>query len=431
MQNFDIIAPEIVVLAETFVAFVLLISYGLYRYSTGIRNKLWAVGWIVYAAAAVSSILTPGIGLVPTDSIATSGMLAASVLLLDGATDHRRKGRGILVYILAAFVGFAVVPIGIMVGTTYGIAFTVVGLATTYSCWLSARTFRRDTTSRGLDFWLSYAGFLLWGFSTLLFIPLEMLKLLDFQVLITGTSIIATGVGLQLFFIRSTSESLGSQYQVSQLLGSVLRHDIRNYVGSLSESIEQALARESEREWWLKLASEIMASMTDFVSEMRYLSATVSRVEAEKVSMNLASLLEETSTRVAREYGLEPGQIAIEGENDISIWSCGVVKELLWNIFDNAFKHGSKDLIVRANADRQDKVTLEIIDTAGGISAEIQEFLNNPDSLNAPSAPGIGLGIILIRGLSLLCEIPMAVRCVVNSEGVPGTLFQMSFEYDE
>jgi K+-sensing histidine kinase KdpD len=107
------------------------------------------------------------------------------------------------------------------------------------------------------------------------------------------------------------------------------------------------------------------------------------------------------------------------------------VKELLWNIFDNAFKHGTKDLVVRTNRAKQGKVTLEIIDTAGGLSADIQEFLNDPDSLNSPSAPGIGLGIILIRGLSLLCEIPMTVRNVVNSEGASGTLFLMKFEYED
>jgi hypothetical protein len=72
-------------------------------------------------------------------------------------------------------------------------------------------------------------------------------------------------------------------------------------------------------------------------------------------------------------------------------------------------------------------VTVEIQDRAGGVPIDVKEFLNNPNALSSPSAPGIGLDIILIRGLALLCDIPMEIQDVVEDEHVVGSLFQLEF----
>jgi len=428
MQNLTLIEPAIMILIETLIAFLFVISYGLIRYSKGIRFKLWAIGWMIYSTTAVISVIIGGINVDITDSLGTSGMLLGSMLLIDGANEHQREGRSLLVYLLVTVIGFTVGLGGQVFNASYSIVYTTIGVPSTIACWYSAKQFREDITTKGLEFWTAYIGFMVWGVSSLLFIPFELMNLLNFQVLIMATGVIATGAGLFSYFIKNTTENLGAQYQISQLLGSILSHDVRNYVGSLSESIDQAIASEPDREMWLELASEIVTSMTDFVMEMRYLTSTVTRIESEKIPMKLSSILEDVSTRVAREYSFQPEKIAFELDENESILSCAIVKEMFWNIFDNAFKHGTENLTVRAFRNSKEDLIVEIQDRAGGIPVEIQEFLNNPDALSSPSAPGIGLGIILIRGLALLCGIPMNIQDVVEDEQVVGSLFQLHFK---
>jgi signal transduction histidine kinase len=91
------------------------------------------------------------------------------------------------------------------------------------------------------------------------------------------------------------------------------------------------------------------------------------------------------------------------------IKSCPLLKEILWNIFDNAFKHGSSVLQVSATSTNRSDVGLEISDRSGGLSEETKEFLNSPDSLSRPVAPGLGLGVVLIHGLSTICDIDLCV----------------------
>jgi signal transduction histidine kinase len=114
---------------------------------------------------------------------------------------------------------------------------------------------------------------------------------------------------------------------------------------------------------------------------------------------------------------------------DLTLLTCKIVKELLWNISDNAFKHGSETLTINVKDRNADAVTLVVSDHAGGMSPEIREFLNNPNAFSSPIAPGMGLGLILIRGLSLLCGIKVHVTHNTSESGVDGTTYFLTFDY--
>ncbi|MFO7836632.1 MAG: ATP-binding protein [Candidatus Thorarchaeota archaeon] len=428
MQTVPVFEPAVVISFTGLVAFIALVSYGLYRYSTGVRYKLWAAGWMVYSITTALSIMIGTAGLEITDSLATSGILLGSIFLFDGANKHQREGSSLLMYILAVGIGLAIVGVGIVLDVSYDIAYTVVGVPSALSCWYSAEQFRRDNDAESLDFWTAYVGFVLWGVSTLLFIPFSLLNLLSVHVLLLSISVMATGSGLLSFFIKTTAENLSAQHQISQLLGSILNHDIRNYAGNLNGAIDQAITSETDHEMWLEMASEVVKDMMDFLEEIRYLTATVTRVQAMETPLNLAGILEGVSERVIREYDIEPERITVEIEENVYILSCKLVKEMFWNIFDNAFKHGTKSLTVRAFRKSKKHVMVEILDRAGGLPTEVQDFLNNPDSLSSRSAPGVGLGIILIRGLAEICDITMEAQDVVEDEQVVGTLFRLQFE---
>ena len=104
-----------------------------------------------------------------------------------------------------------------------------------------------------------------------------------------------------------------------------------------------------------------------------------------------------------------------------------LLKELLWNIVDNAFSYGSSHLIIEAEELSRGSFQLLIVDDAGGMPIQYKEFLNSPESVFEPKPPGTSLGIVLIRGLAPLCGVRLRVKDNVIESTVKGTIFSLIF----
>ncbi len=427
MQEFVIDITIISILVLGFLAFLISVVFGLFRFSKHMRFKIWSIGWIIYTLGIGTTILSVGLEIVLIDSFGVSGMLLGSLLLIDGNNETIRRGRELFIYFAVVVAGVIITLTSIILNLQYGTLFSISGFVSTYACWSSAMYLHRSETIRSLEYWILISGFSIWGFSTTLFPLLLFSDISQFLVFLNSVSIILTGSGMLAYFIYKKSESLNMQYEISQLLSGVLNHDVRNYVGSLQTAIEYANASESDRETWLELATEIVGSLSDFILEMREIMAATTRFEVKEERIVLLDVLNEVATRVAREYILPSDKLRIEVEPKTVILSNSIVKELLWNISDNAFKHKSSDLVFNAhNVD--DMVILQIIDQAGGMPPEVQDFLNNPESLSSPVAPGMGLGLLLIRGLSLLCNVQLDVKDNTDDTGVIGTIVSLGFK---
>jgi len=418
----------VLIFFESFIALMLIISVGIVRYSRNSKNRLWSVGWIIFTISDSTFLLSNSDSLLWSDGIGLSGMLLGSIFLLDGIHEKVRKKKELLLYPFVVLVAFAILAIGIVLQLGYASVFVLPGLFNTYACWACARHLQKAEISRSLELVILFLGFVVLGCSTLLY-PFTILEGMTTTITISVSSgLILLGSGLLVFFIRNTSEELTVQYQISQLMSGILNHDIRNYVSSLSTSIEYAKESETERVSWLDLASEIIESIEEFILEMRRVMTTTTRFESEKDPIILLDVLDEVVTRVEREYELAEGSVSIEVPIDLTVLTSKIAKELLWNISDNAFKHNSKILNFTIQNRTSDTVTLGIIDSAGGIPHDVREFLNNPKAFYSSIAPGMGLGIILIRGLSLLCGIKLKVEDNINENGVVGSVYYLTFD---
>jgi len=131
--------------------------------------------------------------------------------------------------------------------------------------------------------------------------------------------------------------------------------------------------------------------------------------------------------RVRQEYSLESAQIQVQVSKDRTVKSCPLIKEVLWNIIDNAFKHGSEVLYIQESSVTNSEVVLEISDRCGGLPEDIKDFLNSSTSLSRPVAPGFGLGVILIHGLSTICDVKLFVEDVVEGSMTVGTKYTLTF----
>ncbi|TFH05695.1 MAG: HAMP domain-containing histidine kinase [Candidatus Thorarchaeota archaeon] len=417
-----------IILLQTFIAFIVVVSIGMFRFSRNPRYKLWSVGCIIFTTSTIFLLLSIDQTLSWTESIGLSGMMLGSYILFDGIHEKIRKNKELLLYLAIVILGLILWFIRISLQLPYQVVFSLPGLFNTFVCWTCARQIRKTEINHSGEFLVLFIGFIILGYSTSLFLIYIILDIEAILILSISSGLIVTGVGMLSYFIRKTSEELTVQYQISQLLSGILNHDIRNYIGSLSSSIEYARGSESDRDSWLELASEIIGSVEEFVSDMRQVMATTTRFRVERDTFVLLEMLNEISTRVEREYNLEKESISVEVPIDLTLLTSRIVKELFWNISDNAFKHGTKTLNFTIENRTQDSVTLVISDCAGGMSSEVREFLNNPNAFSSPIAPGMGLGLILIRGLSLLCSIKVRVEDYVREGSCEGTKYYLTFD---
>jgi hypothetical protein len=423
-----ILLPDLIVfsLLQISIAFVLLISIGIVTFAKGNRYKLWAIGWITFTISSVGALAIIGTGFFLTDAIIASGTLFSGMLIYDGTKDRLRKGRELIVYLAAPMFCLLVFFIAVPLNLSYMVLYVPVNFSVSYACYSTSRHIFITPERRTKEYWCLLLGFLLLGISTSLYTLIIFEGFMDIYIFLIITSLVMSGVGMFTMYIQHTNDNLTVQYNISQIMTGVLQHDIRNYIGSLHESLIQLKESPEDNEFWLSLSLDVVETMTEFIDEMRSISASLVRFEAQTYPIALLDVITDTKNRVEREYNIGQAQIQVNVSKDTSVMTSTLVKEILWNIIDNIFKH--EGTLVLVNETRTtNKVVLEIIDDAGGIPLDIQEFLNATDVLSGPAAPGMGLGIILIRGLAKLSNIGLRVEKTQLQER-NGTIYHLEFE---
>lgn len=164
---------------------------------------------------------------------------------------------------------------------------------------------------------------------------------------------------------------------------------------------------------------------------MKRVSAALSRFEDKLTPIKLIPLIDDVKSRVQDELGIDSTQFSILVQKDIIVHSNLLLKELLWNIVDNAFSYGGSHVIIEAEKIPRGSIKLHIINDAGGIPSQYKKFLNSPESVFEPKPPGTSLGIVLIRGLAPLCGIRLSVIDNVIESRIKGTVFGFLFQHKD
>ncbi|MCJ7817754.1 MAG: ATP-binding protein, partial [Candidatus Thorarchaeota archaeon] len=169
----------------------------------------------------------------------------------------------------------------------------------------------------------------------------------------------------------------------------------------------------------------------DFVDEMREIAISLTQTQIKPVPTQLLGLVNSVKERVITEYSIDREQIEIQISEDTTVDACPLAKELLWNIFDNAFKHKSDILLVNETYVSDSRVVVEINDRGGGLTDTIKDYLNNPNSLSEQVPPGMGLGVVLIQGLATMCRSDLHVQDFVEDSKVVGTTYTLTFRVSQ
>jgi signal transduction histidine kinase len=427
MQATDLVLDF--VLLFTFISFYGTIAWGLIRYSKRQGYRLWAIGWLVYTIGALQGGFVSSLTrLVPQDLFALTLMFVGATLILDGIRAIELTRKRMQKYVIGVVFFACLLFLGLIFELGFQYIFMPLGFYVVYVCILSAQTiFGFESIGDSSNWWLA-VGFLTWAVSWL-FVPLTIinLEIFDFFVILQAIGVIITGSSMLTLFTRTVANDLQTQYQISQILSGLVQHDIRNYIHTARHALELTEGNDVVENHWINIAAEVLEDASHFVDEMREISVSLSKVEQPSEKVPVVAVVKKARDRVSKEYKLTDEQIQIQIPNESMIENSRLIDELLWNIFDNAFKHGSSSLSVKGKNSDTQGMELEIRDRGGGLPDNIKEFLNSPDAISRPNKPLVGLGALLIRGIASLVGIQLHVTDNIEDFNVTGTIYHLRF----
>jgi len=426
MQSVDLALQAVLILS--FLTLYGTVAWGLLRYSAKQSYRYWALGWIIYSIGGLQAGFSSVQGLVPLDLVGIFCIFSGSTLILHGTNDAQITKKQVTTYVVCVVAFLTAGIFSLFLKFPYYLIFGILGFYVMYVCFLSVKTVYgfKDVNNMS-KIWL-ISGLMLVGFSWLIFPSVAISSEFYFYIItIQAAGVIITGASMLIFFIHTVTQNLEQQYQASQIMSSLIQHDIRNYIHVAQSALDLAEGNTLAENHWFDIASESLEDASRFINQMRDIYGVLSRQKLEHQRFNLAFVINHVLDRVVQEYSLDSSQIDLQISQEIEINTCSLFSEILWNIFDNAFKHGTKILHIDAQLVSSTEVVMEISDRSGGLSEDVKDFLNSPTSLSHPVAPGLGLGLILIKGLSQICEIHLYVEDVIETNASVGTKFVLSF----
>ncbi len=426
MQSIDAVFDMILVF--TFITFYGTIAWGLIRYSKRQSFRLWAIGLLIYSAGALQGGFLSETILAPIDLIPLIGMFIGSTIILDGTRLSENTKIRYRIYGIGSVLITGLLVIGLIFHVPFQYVFIPLGFHVASVCILASRTVIGLENIGDSSKWWLFLGLITIAVSWLIF-PLTLLfpELYLWFILLQSVGVIITASSMLTLFTRTVTNNLETQYHISQILSGLIQHDIRNYIQTAHHALELTEIEDVVENHWINIATEVLEDAGHFVDEMRDISVSLNQERSTYEKIPVSSVVNKAKDRVIVEYNLNAEQIQIKLPADGMVENSRLIDELLWNIFDNAFKHGSPSLSIQGKNTDNNGVELEISDRGNGLPDNIKTFLNSSNALSKPDHPLAGLGVILIRGIASLSGIHLAVSDNVENSEVTGTRYILRF----
>jgi len=426
MQELQPVLDSVMLVA--FMALYGTVTWSLIRYSNRDMFRLWAIGWVIYSICAILGVILSTSALIITDVFAISGMYVGSTLIRDGSREKKLSRKRITIYIVGILLFFILLIVGVLLSLPFYFVFTPLGLYVAYVCFLSAKTVYEMQEPMGQPkIWL-LAGLTTWGVSWILFPFMAPIPDLYFGfMIIQAIGVVVSGASMLTLFMMTTTRDLERQYKVTQIMSGLVQHDVRNYIQVARLALELTESTGAVNDHWIDVATDSLEGARSFVDEMRNIAISLTQAQIKPKPIRLQELINSVKERVIKEYSIEPEQIRVQVSEKTTVDVCPLAKELLWNIFDNAFKHESDILLVTETYVGNPRVILEISDRACGLTDIIKDYLNNPNTLTEQVPSGMGLGVVLIQGLATMCRANLRVKDFVEDSKVVGTTYTLNF----
>jgi signal transduction histidine kinase len=411
-------------LALGFMAFV---SMGLFHHSKSSRFKFWILGWVAFNFGTVLSVLRTASTMSLLD-IPSLFLLFLSAAFTDLGTRGTLSPASSLTYVAAITLSIAVWGLaGHLFSIQYELVLAPVGIIFGYTALSAAGSLMRSEDWGQVAAKICAIGLILYGtpaafVSVLALIPVHVVFSI-LQVL----GLVMAGAGLIALVMIRSKKTIEWERDMFHLFAGIVEHDLRNYVQVAIGALEILRESGTENEEVVQMALDTLDSAQEFMRQMRETSIALSQLERSLEVMDLSSIVMEAVKRIRQEYKSTNSDLIVNVPVPIRVLTNLLATELVWNILDNAANENGYPIIVDIGEVEKDSVTLRIVDVAGGMPADLMEYINSSE-FSSKMNTKTGLGTILIKGLPSLCGAEISTTDNIWDERAVGTVYLITFE---
>ncbi|MCF2138093.1 MAG: HAMP domain-containing histidine kinase [Candidatus Thorarchaeota archaeon] len=425
MQQVAFVSPSFVVAIIVVILFLLIVSATFLTYQYDKRMKLWGIGWLIMVLLTAPSIVYPSSTIDILDILAIIGIIVGSTLMLNGSI-QASKLFAWWVYGLAIISSLVYDILILVLVVPTQVAYIAPEFYAGITGLVFIRVFREHYQDKGFFRVFLSIGALGWavtslGVSVVVILPHNMLLI---YLSVQSVALTMIGLGIYGLAIQLSHSILERQNNFALLLASVVHHDIRNYIQLILQALELAQEGGPKKQEWLTVATQVTTKVTDFLTEVRKVTSEIARYERIEKVVNLTDIIHSVTELIETVYESKNIEIVEDLEQSLMVYSNDLVHQIIYNIIDNAIKHGSSFLGIKSKSESK-HIVLTIEDRAGGLPQSLIDYINRPGKLS--KAPGGGLGLILIKGLASLCLVTVHTENVIENEQPVGCKYELVF----
>ncbi|MHA1903965.1 MAG: sensor histidine kinase [Candidatus Thorarchaeota archaeon] len=406
------------------VIFAFIALAGIFYYSADIHYKRWAFSHILFSVAFLPPTLT--VDFVYAGEFVSVLLRVYGGILLLRAFSCSRLSRiknsklhpSVFLILLLTWVPVILLSLPAATGAIPTSIFMAFSFA------YAARkilTNEKDGTRMRLA---AGASFLFWAIAS---IPMILLPFLPELLLFGYLQYIAQSfvlITMFLSFVQNSRRRMELNLKLMGVMGSLISHDIRNYLNVAYGAIELAEGRDFRSRELIETARSTLESATEFINNGRDMLVELGSHSTVSVDLDLTHLVRDVVTRSQHEHSLDGTSISFEAQESFYVSTSPLVAQVIWNIIDNGIRHAPNTPQVLLELSKEREITLSIEDRAGGLDKGLKKMiLSSKNGTN-----GLGLGLMLVREISSMCQVELQINDVLEDEKVVGSNFQLTFK---
>ncbi len=407
------------------VIFALVALFGIYYYSTDIQYRRWALThlsfWIAFLPPNVFTGF-PYLG----DFISMIIKVYACILLLR-AFNYRRLSKvpNHIVHPLT----FVILGVFWLIIASYSLPSNISAMPTSFimaiAFFYAAHEILNNTKDRS-KIWLGAGiSYLVWAVASvpMMFLPIFGEVIVAGYVQFIGQA--AVMITMFLAFIGTTRRRIEENLRLTTIFASLLSHDLRNYLNVAQGAIELVEADDSESSEMLETARRSLDSASEFMTHLRGIWIDLGSQSIHIDDLDLCNVLQEVTHRVTKEHSLKAEQITVDCSGKFYVSTTPLISQVLWNIIDNSIRHSKEEPSISVSISSKNSVEISISDRSGGITPQIKKKLLAENG----GTNGFGLGLMLVKEITTIYGIPIAIEDRMENGIVVGTTFTISLSH--
>ncbi|MFW9850022.1 MAG: sensor histidine kinase, partial [Candidatus Thorarchaeota archaeon] len=403
--------------------FIVIAIVAVYHYAMDVRFRRWAISMILFWIAFLPVFVLANFYYMGDFISSLLRVYGAAILLKAfGYTPLRKYSNKTLHPILFVIMGAYWIPI-VLFGfpNTSGAIISSALMAFAFA--YAGREILNFTHNRTLGWMSAGLSYISWSIFSIPMILLPLFPQINVFGYLQFISQCLVLVTMFLAFFGSITRRLERNLKLTEITGSLISHDLRNYLNVTQSALDLIIAKDDDSEEMLQTAKDTITKASEFIKNVRSVLIDIGMHSIAMDDIDLSILVNDVINRIKLEHQVDDSQLEVIIHDSAVACTSPLMAQVIWNIIDNSITHSPDTPQIVVSIQTNSNAVVAISDKSGGLSEELKEKLLTRGN----DANGLGLGLMLIREISNVCSVVLKVEDRYEEDSIIGTTYYLEF----